>query len=96
MQYDVGSQNRPINFLYAQLCLRLQSSWTKMAVEVDSPKPMQPWDQSADPPDSTCAQVTQSWPEAFGNYQVPMTSSKDYQEQDDELGMHGSICSNCD
>lgn len=62
-----------------------QSSWTKRAVEVDSPKPMRPWDQSADPPDSTCAQVTQSWPEAFGNYQVPMTSSKDYQEQDYEL-----------
>uniref|UniRef100_A0A0E0LQ58 Response regulatory domain-containing protein n=1 Tax=Oryza punctata TaxID=4537 RepID=A0A0E0LQ58_ORYPU len=33
-----------------------QSSWTKRAVEFDSPQAMSP-DQLADPPDSTCAQV---------------------------------------
>ncbi|PUZ69143.1 hypothetical protein GQ55_2G086000 [Panicum hallii var. hallii] len=33
-----------------------QSSWTKRAVEIDSPQDMSP-DQLADPPDSTCAQV---------------------------------------
>lgn len=68
----------------------LQSSWTKRAVVVDSPKPVQPREQSADPPDNTSAQVTHSWPEAFGNYWMPMTSSKDYQEQDDELS--GYLC----
>ncbi|WVZ50053.1 hypothetical protein U9M48_001348 [Paspalum notatum var. saurae] len=35
---------------------QVQSSWTKRAVEIDSPQAMSP-DQFADPPDSTCAQV---------------------------------------
>ncbi|XP_037483282.1 two-component response regulator-like PRR37 isoform X4 [Triticum dicoccoides] len=34
-----------------------QSSWTKRAVEIDSPQDMSP-DQSVDPPDSTCAHVS--------------------------------------
>nr|BAL63648.1 pseudo-response regulator [Triticum turgidum subsp. durum] len=34
-----------------------QSSWTKRAVEIDSPQDMSP-DQSIDPPDSTCAHVS--------------------------------------
>ncbi|XP_073363909.1 two-component response regulator-like PRR37 isoform X7 [Aegilops tauschii subsp. strangulata] len=34
-----------------------QTSWTKRAVEIDSPQDMSP-DQSVDPPDSTCAHVS--------------------------------------
>ncbi|KAJ6986980.1 two-component response regulator-like PRR37 isoform X5 [Populus alba x Populus x berolinensis] len=64
-----------------------QSSWTKRAVEVDSPKPMSPWDQDhlSDPPDSTCAQVIHSRPEACDNSWVPLATTKKCGEQDDEL-----------
>ena len=72
----------------------LQSPWTKRAIEVDSPKPMSPWDQVADPPDSTCAQVIHSRPESLGNNLVPVTITKDYEGQDDALGMHGCVCRN--
>ncbi|KAH9768015.1 Two-component response regulator-like PRR37 [Citrus sinensis] len=63
-----------------------QSSWTKRAVEVDCPKAMSPWEQLADPPDSTCAQVIHSRPEACGNSWVPMTAIKECKGRDDELG----------
>ena len=76
------------------LTLSLQSSWTKRAVEVDSPKPMLPWDQLADPPDSTFAQVIHSRPEACDNW-VPLATMKKFGKQDDELGMYGSVCSDC-
>ncbi|XP_057511684.1 two-component response regulator-like PRR37 [Actinidia eriantha] len=62
-----------------------QSSWTKRAVEVDSPQPMSPWDQLADPPDSTCAQDIHSRPEAFSNNWVPITVTRKCHGQDDEL-----------
>ncbi|KAK9284061.1 hypothetical protein L1049_012321 [Liquidambar formosana] len=62
-----------------------QSSWTKRAVEVDSPQPMSPWEQLADPPDSTCAPVIHSRPEAYGNNWEFMTATRECQEQDDEL-----------
>jgi hypothetical protein len=85
---------------YSNICmnacvLSLQSSWTKRAVEVDSPKPMSPWDQDhlSDPPDSTCAQVIHSRPEACDNSWVPLATTKKCGEQDDELGRHGSVCS---
>nr|XP_034928833.1 two-component response regulator-like PRR37 isoform X3 [Populus alba] len=61
-----------------------QSSWTKRAIEVDSPKPMLPWDQLADPPDSTFAQVIHSRPEACDNW-VPLATTKKFGKQDDEL-----------
>uniref|UniRef100_A0A2K1YY22 Uncharacterized protein n=1 Tax=Populus trichocarpa TaxID=3694 RepID=A0A2K1YY22_POPTR len=61
-----------------------QSSWTKRAVEVDSPKPMLPWDQLADPPDSTFAQVIHSRSEACDNW-VPLATTKKFGKQDDEL-----------
>ncbi|OAY42602.1 two-component response regulator-like APRR7 isoform X3 [Manihot esculenta] len=44
-----------------------QSSWTKQAVEVDSPRPVSPWDQIAECPDSTCAQVIHSNAEISDN-----------------------------
>ncbi|PSS34571.1 Two-component response regulator-like [Actinidia chinensis var. chinensis] len=62
-----------------------QSSWTKRAVEVDSPQPVSPWDQLADPPDSTCAQDIHSRPEAFSNNWVPITVTRKCHGQDDEL-----------
>ncbi|KAF3954250.1 hypothetical protein CMV_020388 [Castanea mollissima] len=58
-----------------------QSSWTKRAVEVDSPQPISPWEQLADAPDSTCAQVFHSRPEAFGNNWVPV----EHEEHDDDF-----------
>ncbi|KAK7822403.1 two-component response regulator-like aprr7 [Quercus suber] len=67
-----------------------QSSWTKRAVEVDSPQPMSPWEQLADAPDSTCARVIHSRPEAFGNNWVPV----EHEEHDDEFGMHGFASNN--
>jgi len=68
----------------------LQSSWTKRAVEVDSPKPMLPWDQLADPPDSTFAQVIHSRSEACDNW-VPLATTKKFGKQDDELGLYGFL-----
>lgn len=67
----------------------LQSSWTKRAVDVDSPQPISPWDQLEDPPDSTCAQVIYSRSEAFGHSWVPATTMECH-GKDDELGMHGN------
>ncbi|MCL7032348.1 hypothetical protein MKW94_010681 [Papaver nudicaule] len=57
-----------------------QSSWTKRAVEVDSPQPMSPWKQSSDPPDSTCAQAILPKPEGLDKGLADM----ECQEQDDE------------
>lgn len=71
--------------------LLLQSSWTKRAVEVESPKPTSLWDQLADPPESTCSQVLLSRPEALGDSWVPTTTTRESEQQDDELGMHGSV-----
>ncbi|CAK9144185.1 unnamed protein product [Ilex paraguariensis] len=62
-----------------------QSSWSKRAVEVDSPLPMLPWDQLADPPDSTCAQVIYLMPEAFSNNWEPTTATGECHKHDDEL-----------
>ncbi|KAF6146890.1 hypothetical protein GIB67_018543 [Kingdonia uniflora] len=61
-----------------------QSSWTKKAVEVESPQPLLPWDTLGDPPDSTCAQLIHTKEEAFGNGGVPICV-KDCQQQDPEL-----------
>ncbi|KAM0953247.1 putative response regulator and transcription factor RR-A-type family [Dioscorea sansibarensis] len=58
-----------------------QNSWTKCAVEVDSPQPMSPSDQLADPHDSTCAQVIHPKPESFCNGWVPIPTTKDGQQQ---------------
>ena len=65
------------------LYLLLQSSWTKHAVEVDSPKPVSQWDQIAECPDSTCAQVVHSNAEICGI--VPL-AAKECPEQKEQLG----------
>ncbi|CAK7325569.1 unnamed protein product [Dovyalis caffra] len=62
-----------------------QTSWTKEAVEVDSPKPVSPWDQVVDPPDRTCAQVIHSKPEEGDNNWVPVAATTKRGEQDDEV-----------
>ncbi|KAA8518817.1 hypothetical protein F0562_016409 [Nyssa sinensis] len=61
-----------------------QGSWTKQAVEVDSSQSMSSWDQIADCPDSTCAQVIRSNAEASGNKWLHMTSTKEFQEQKEQ------------
>ncbi|XVF07991.1 hypothetical protein REPUB_Repub06bG0186800 [Reevesia pubescens] len=62
-----------------------QSSWTKQAVEVDSPRPVSPWDQVAECPDSTCAQVIHSNAEVSENKWVPVAAARGCQEQDEQL-----------
>ncbi|OVA18206.1 Signal transduction response regulator [Macleaya cordata] len=61
-----------------------QSSWTKRAVEVDSPQPLSPWNQLADPPDSTCGQAIHPKSEGLDNERVPVMTKKECQEQDEE------------
>ncbi|TYH54694.1 hypothetical protein ES332_D09G187500v1 [Gossypium tomentosum] len=62
-----------------------QNSWTKQAVEVDSPRLVSPSDQVAECPDSTCAQVVHSNAELSGNKWVPVAAAKGCQEQDEQL-----------
>nr|DAD27889.1 TPA_asm: hypothetical protein HUJ06_029357 [Nelumbo nucifera] len=61
-----------------------QSSWTKRAVEVDSPPPMSPWDHVADPPDITCAQVIHPKPEEHDNEWFHVTAMES-QKEDKQL-----------
>lgn len=61
-----------------------QSSWSKRAVEVDSPQPMSLWDDLAEPPDSTCAQFIRSRPEAHSSNWVPINATRKSERQDEE------------
>lgn len=65
--------------------LLLQSSWTKRAVEVDSPKSGSQWDQIAECPDSTCAQVVHSNAEICRGKVVPPVI-KECPEQKEQIG----------
>ncbi|GFY84605.1 pseudo-response regulator 7 [Actinidia rufa] len=65
-----------------------QSSWTKRAVEFNSPESMSPRDQLAGPPDSTCAQVLHSRPKAFSNNWPPTMATREYHGQGNE---HGNV-----
>ncbi|XP_050381254.1 two-component response regulator-like APRR7 [Argentina anserina] len=56
-----------------------QSSWTKQAVEVDSPRQVFSWH-----PDSTCAQVVHSNAETFGNHLLTATAARECQQQKEE------------
>lgn len=75
--------------------LSLQSSWTKRVIDVDSPKPLLPWDQLADPPDSKCTQVIHSRLEACDNNWVPLATMKKCGKQADEFGMYDPVCRDC-
>ncbi|KAK4366546.1 hypothetical protein RND71_014426 [Anisodus tanguticus] len=63
-----------------------ESSWSKRAVEVDSPQTMSPWNELTDPPDSTCAQVIHSRPEARSATWVPANATRECLNEKDELG----------
>ena len=65
----------------------LQSSWTKCAVDVDSPQSMSPSDELSDPPDSTCAQVIHPKPETFCDDWVPMTADRECKGQKEFAGI---------
>ncbi|XP_008670693.1 two-component response regulator-like PRR37 isoform X2 [Zea mays] len=52
-----------------------QNSWTKLAVEIDSPQATS-LDQLADPPNSTCAQVIHSKSEICSNRWLPDKSNR--------------------
>lgn len=54
-----------------------QSSWTKRAAEAESPQRVSSWDQLADPPDSTCAQVIYPRHEAFASSWLPAPMVED-------------------
>lgn len=71
-----------------------QSSWTKRAVEIDSPQQMSP-DQPSDLPDSTCAQVIHPTSEICSNRWLPTAnkrSGKKHKENnDDSMGKYLEI-----
>ncbi|GMI96474.1 pseudo-response regulator 7 [Hibiscus trionum] len=62
-----------------------QNSWTKQAVEVDSPRLVSPSDKVAECPDSTCAQVVHSNGEVYGNKGVAVAAARGCQERDEQL-----------
>ncbi|KAH9671928.1 Two-component response regulator-like APRR7 [Citrus sinensis] len=64
-----------------------QSSWTKKAEEVDSPRHMSPSDQLAECPDSTCAQVIHSNAEITGSRRVPVTAAKECQDHEERCDL---------
>ncbi|VFQ83598.1 unnamed protein product [Cuscuta campestris] len=61
-----------------------QGSWSKRAIEVESPQAMLQWDELAKPIDSTCAQAIHSRPEAQSSNWVPTNSGREYQGVKDE------------
>ncbi|RDY06744.1 Two-component response regulator-like APRR7, partial [Mucuna pruriens] len=71
-----------------------QSSWTKRAVEVDSPKPVSQWDQRAECPDSTCAQVVHPNAEIGGNKVVPLAAMECPEQKEQLVKTAGSKHSN--
>ncbi|KAF3331685.1 two-component response regulator-like PRR37 isoform X2 [Carex littledalei] len=72
-----------------------QSSWTKRAVEVDSPQPLSPSDQLADPPDSTCAQVIHPKAENYCDDWLPIATQNECDDEfmgkDLEIGVPGNL-----
>lgn len=61
--------------LMPSVCFKTQSSWTKRAVEIDSPQQMSP-DQPSDLPDSTCAQVIHPTSEICSNRWLPTANKR--------------------
>ncbi|KAI4300214.1 hypothetical protein L6164_033613 [Bauhinia variegata] len=71
-----------------------QSSWTKQAVEVESPKPVSQWHHIAECPDSTCAQVVHSNAEVCWNTMV--LSTKECPEQKEQLELKADLSKDVD
>lgn len=69
-----------LNWMSNSIVFDLQSSWTKHAVEDDSPQQMSPSDPWADPYDSTCAQVIHS------KQGMPKSTNQGCQEQREAAG----------
>lgn len=71
-----------------------QSSWTKRAVEIDSPQAISP-DQLAEPSDSTCAQVIHPKSEICSNKWLPTANKKNSKKQkenkDESMGKYLEI-----
>ncbi|CAI8602674.1 unnamed protein product [Vicia faba] len=67
-----------------------QSSWTKRAVEVDSPKSGSQWDQIAECPDSTCAQVAHSNAEICRGKMVPPVIKESPEQKEQIVKIAGS------
>lgn len=67
-----------------------QSSWTKRAVEVDSPKSGSQWDQIAECPDSTCAQVVHSNAEICREKMVPPVLKECLEKKEQIVKIAGS------
>jgi len=65
-----------------------QSSWTKRAVEIDSPQAMSP-NQSNDPPDSTCAHVIYPKSAICSNGWLPGTENKKCKNKETNDGFKG-------
>lgn len=53
---------------------------------MESPQPMLHWDELPEPPDSTCAQVIHSRPEAQSANWAPTMPTQEYQDEEDEQG----------
>ncbi|KAK1394173.1 Pseudo-response regulator 7 [Heracleum sosnowskyi] len=66
-----------------------QGSWTKRAADFDSPKQvsLQDQHQSAETPDSTCAQVIHTKPEICSSCMEQNTETKGFKEQDKGLDL---------
>ncbi|KAJ8754048.1 hypothetical protein K2173_001946 [Erythroxylum novogranatense] len=62
-----------------------QSSWTKQAIDIDSPLPTSPSNNVAECPDSTCAQVIHSNGELSGSKQIPVTDKIKHCKLEEEL-----------
>lgn len=58
-----------------------QSSWTKCAIEVNSPQSISPSEQLAGPHYTTCARVIHPRPESFFNQKIPLNTCMDCKEQ---------------
>uniref|UniRef100_A0A453AIQ6 Uncharacterized protein n=1 Tax=Aegilops tauschii subsp. strangulata TaxID=200361 RepID=A0A453AIQ6_AEGTS len=78
---------------------KAQTSWTKRAVEIDSPQDMSP-DQSVDPPDSTCAHVSHLKSEICSNRlrgtnnkkcQKPKETNAEFKGKELEIGAPGNL-----
>ena len=68
---------------------KMQSSWTKRAVEIDSPQPMSP-NHLSDSPDSTCAQVIHPKSEICSNRLFSTTNKRSSNNQKQN---NGTVCS---
>lgn len=57
---------------------------------------MLPWNELPEPPDSTCAQVIHSRPEAQSANWVPTIATREYQDEEDDQGtmviLKGEYC----